>query len=162
VRAMSLHQPWASLVAHGLKKIETRGPRPSKRFRGPLLIHAAKKWDQAAWVRIQRAHPNVLAPFLGSTDPFPLGAVVAVAEVMNICEMTAEWIAAQTPLERAVGDWQPGRFGWWLCNVVRLDPAIRLVGRQGLWEPKLASEVSIADMRRIGISALECTAGAVR
>jgi ASCH domain len=41
VQALSLHQPWASLVALGVKKIETRSW--STRYRGPLLIHAAKQ-----------------------------------------------------------------------------------------------------------------------
>lgn len=40
-RAISLHQPWASLVALGIKKYETRSW--STKFRGRLLICSAKK-----------------------------------------------------------------------------------------------------------------------
>lgn len=39
IRALTLHQPWASLVAWGVKHYETR-PRPLS-YRGPLAIHAA-------------------------------------------------------------------------------------------------------------------------
>jgi hypothetical protein len=42
--ALSLKQPWAALVAHGLKSIEVRS-WPVK-YRGPLLIHAAKINDE--------------------------------------------------------------------------------------------------------------------
>lgn len=40
---LSLWQPWASLLVGGVKRVETRG-WPIK-HRGPLLIHAAKRWD---------------------------------------------------------------------------------------------------------------------
>lgn len=40
VRALSLHQPWASLIAVGAKTIETRSWRTE--HRGRLLIHAAR------------------------------------------------------------------------------------------------------------------------
>ena len=40
-RAISLHQPWASLVALGIKRYETRSW--STKFRGKLLICSAKK-----------------------------------------------------------------------------------------------------------------------
>jgi hypothetical protein len=38
--ALSLKQPWAALVAHGLKTIEVRTWPVS--YRGPILIHAAR------------------------------------------------------------------------------------------------------------------------
>lgn len=41
VTALSLWQPWASLVALGAKTIETRSW--STKYRGPLLIHAARR-----------------------------------------------------------------------------------------------------------------------
>jgi hypothetical protein len=44
-RAISLRQPWASLMAHGLKTIENRPWRTS--FRGPILIHASLSWRKA-------------------------------------------------------------------------------------------------------------------
>jgi hypothetical protein len=44
--ALSLKQPWAALVVHGLKTIEIR--RWATSHRGPLLIHASKQWDDRA------------------------------------------------------------------------------------------------------------------
>lgn len=41
MRAISLWQPWASLVSIGSKRIETR--HWSTDYRGPLLIHASKR-----------------------------------------------------------------------------------------------------------------------
>src|ERR1700694_3122793 len=41
MKALSLWQPWASLIAMGLKEFETRHWATS--YRGPLVIHAAKR-----------------------------------------------------------------------------------------------------------------------
>ena len=45
-KAVSVRQPWAHFVAHGLKSIEVRSWDPG--YRGKLLIHASKKLDQRA------------------------------------------------------------------------------------------------------------------
>jgi hypothetical protein len=44
MKCLSLWQPWASLLVAGLKRVETRSW--PIRHRGPLLIHAAKKWSR--------------------------------------------------------------------------------------------------------------------
>lgn len=41
MKALTLHQPWASLIALGVKTVETRSW--STAYRGPLAIHAAKR-----------------------------------------------------------------------------------------------------------------------
>lgn len=43
VKTLTLLQPWASLVACGAKKIETRSW--ATKYRGPLAIHAAAFWN---------------------------------------------------------------------------------------------------------------------
>ena len=44
VKAMSLHQPWASLIAAGVKNVETRSRPPPQSLIGQrIAIHAAKK-----------------------------------------------------------------------------------------------------------------------
>jgi hypothetical protein len=45
--ALSIKQPWAWLIATGLKDIENRSWRT--KFRGIFLIHASKKIDQVAY-----------------------------------------------------------------------------------------------------------------
>ncbi len=41
MKALSFHQPWASLIAEGVKTIETRSS--ATKYRGPLAIHASKR-----------------------------------------------------------------------------------------------------------------------
>lgn len=45
MKALSLHQPWASAIALGLKHLETRSWATS--YRGPLAIHAARRCNGA-------------------------------------------------------------------------------------------------------------------
>lgn len=48
MKALSLTQPWATLVAIGAKKIETRSWSTS--YRGPVAIHASKGYPgRYAW-----------------------------------------------------------------------------------------------------------------
>ena len=50
MKALSIKQPWASLIVAGLKPVENR-TQPRK-YRGPLLIHASKKFDDSFPVSI--------------------------------------------------------------------------------------------------------------
>lgn len=43
MKALSFWQPWGWLVVSGLKDVDNR-PRGTK-YRGPLLVHASKRWD---------------------------------------------------------------------------------------------------------------------
>lgn len=43
MKALSLYQPWAWFIARGFKPVENRGWATN--YRGPILIHAAKKYD---------------------------------------------------------------------------------------------------------------------
>ncbi len=88
VRCISLTQPWASLIAIGVKSTETRSWRTW--YRGPLLIHAAKgfpRWardlcnrEPFATVLLEAGYAD---PGSSQVDPaqLPLGAILAVCNV---------------------------------------------------------------------------------
>ncbi len=139
VRGWSLHQPWAGYVAHGLKKIETRGK--GHPYRGPVAIHAAKVWSDE-YAELFRQHlaaytdtfreqwPNHPLP---PAREIPRGAFLAVG-MLTLCEvMTEGMIEAQNGLELMVGDWRPGRYAYFLEDVRRLMVPIPAQGKQGMW-----------------------------
>lgn len=78
LRAITLHQPWATLVALGVKTIETRS-WPTK-YRGRILIHAAKRTptpgDYGDWyvnqAEIYESPPHI-APAQPETRGWPGG-----------------------------------------------------------------------------------------
>lgn len=128
-KTLTLWQPWATLIATGIKKYETRSW--STNYRGPLLIHAAKRPMTEAEERLL----DVLItqfPRLGiSRNPkdYPLGAIVCQCEIVDC-------IKAATPptlLDRMTGNWQPDRWAWKLGSVEPLNiPDV--AGKQGLWD----------------------------
>jgi activating signal cointegrator 1 len=107
VRAISLHQPWATLVARRLKQFETR--HWATTYRGPLAIHAARRWDlsQREAARLWRLTESEL----------PFGSVIAVC-VLADCYPTSRVPAA----ERVYGDFAAGRFAWRLEAAVSIEP----------------------------------------
>ena len=141
MKAISLWQPWASLIATGAKTIETRSW--STNYRGPLAIHAAKTWNQEldAMIcegRIQGGLAPLVGKPLGHTWPgvhkkdLPFGCVVAICDLVD-CIPTAEMTQTQVFPQRFFGDFTPGRYGWVLANVRRIEP-IPAIGRQGFWD----------------------------
>lgn len=45
MKALSIKQPWAWLIAHGFKDIENRSWKYPPSYRGEMLIHASKSFD---------------------------------------------------------------------------------------------------------------------
>jgi len=126
MKAISLWQPWASAIALGHKSIETRGW--STKYRGPLAIHAAKRWTRAE--REFAAEERALGRM---PERLPLGAVVATCDLVDV-ERAEDIVSTISGLERHYGDYYPGRFGWILQDVRALPEPIPATGKQGFWE----------------------------
>jgi hypothetical protein len=135
VKGLTLTQPWASLVALGHKRVETRSWRTD--YRGPVLIHAAKGFPREAQAF---ASEEVALGRLPRSLPF--SAVVAVVELVAI-QRTEEAVLAISGLERRLGDYTPGRWAWSLANVQPLAVPVPAAGKLGLWTawPELEAHV---------------------
>lgn len=134
MRAITVLQPWASLIAVGAKRYETRSWKTG--YRGPLAIHAALDFPAAARA-LCKLEPFASA-LLGNED-LPLGCVVATcnlaavfatADEESLFEQGEDWPAS----ERAFGDFSPGRYAWLLQNVRALEVPVPARGKQSLWE----------------------------
>lgn len=139
MRGLTIGQPFASLIAEGVKRVETRGW--TSRYRGPLLIHAGA--NDPAWVRafvgttegrvVLAALEDAMGERWTGFRLLPRGAVVAVAELVDV--WPGEHFHAEHP-ERAYGDLGPGRYGLVLRRVRVVDPPVPARGMLGLWVPK--------------------------
>jgi hypothetical protein len=91
IRAITVRQPWARAILFYGKNIENRGSGFSKRYRGPLLIHAAGAWSErgALDTRVRAARNEVLvrAGGPGSLGPVPpsgvRSAIIGVVDVVD-------------------------------------------------------------------------------
>lgn len=152
MKTISLTQPWASLVALGEKRIETRSW--ATRYRGPLAIHASATLPKAAKVLLlctpfhevltRRGHAishMLMAPPKGVVPhDLPLGAVIATAKLVTCIRLEDDLTVRDTLAlsearhEQSFGDYSPGRFAWVLRDVVALPEPIPARGALGLWE----------------------------
>ncbi len=126
MKAITLWQPWASMVAVGLKTYETRSWPTT--YRGPLAIHAAK------YVVPDSQLPKLLIAEAEawmdlSLADFPRGVIVATAH-LSICRR-AENIPRD--LRNHWGNFAQGRWAWLLSAVTAVDPPIPARGYQRLW-----------------------------
>lgn len=133
MKAISLHQPWATAIAFGFKTIETRSW--ATKYRGPIAIHAALCWKlyQSEFCRhVLEEHPAVFEAMKGNLD---LGYVVATANLAHC--LPTEQVKATQPLDRFFGNFDSGRFAWVLTDIKRLERPMRARGHQGFFEVSL-------------------------
>lgn len=140
MKALTLTQPWATLVAIGAKQIETRSWNTN--YRGRLAIHAAKGFPQEAqhicfkvpFRDYLNGYIDLNETYLGQ-HKFPLCAVVATCELVKVIRITPfhEHALPEEP-EFSFGDYSTGRYMWFLENVVALPKPIPAKGALSLWE----------------------------
>lgn len=123
VKALTLQQPWATLIAIGDKEIETRKWHP-KEDPGRLVICSSKKpLTGPAHERLLASQP--FAECLAGRET-PRSAMLAVATLAR-CERTEMLhIPEMGWPEVAFGDYSPGRWAWFLEDVVALPEPIPL------------------------------------
>ncbi len=153
MKALTITQPWASLIALGAKRIETRSWYTS--FRGPFAIHAAKGFTaddkEVCYTPQFRA---ALAPNVNIHQPIesqlPFGKIVCVCDLLG-CFPTSMlvWDEANNDVQSGLwpkgfeiadandeftfGNYEAERFAWLLGNIRPLEVPIEARGAQGLW-----------------------------
>lgn len=137
MKAISLWQPWASLIMLGTKSIETRSW--STAYRGPLLIHAAKRLNKNELKMIAEdpAFDDGLALAGGASFQnllnLPRGVLLGRVELVD-CRRTDSFKMEELLDEWPYGNFESGRFGWVLERPVIFDPPMEYKGAQGLFE----------------------------
>jgi hypothetical protein len=155
VKALSLWQPWATLLVNGWKGTETRSwgtpdrgwiaiaatatlPPEGRRALKQTMFQAAL-YHCVSSVGIGR-RAEVLPGDL------PYGAILGIAKIGGCRTMTAGRIAERRecePMEHAFGDYRPGRFEWHIERAHVFIEPIPCRGGQKLWNVKgeLATEL---------------------
>lgn len=132
MNALTLHQPWASFIAAGHKRHETRDWQTQ--YRGLLAIHAGKRWNgdlQAITQRLISSFRVELGDFVWKEPP--LGAVLCICRLVH-CYPTETIRDDLDDLERALGDYTSGRYAWEMQLLEVFDPPVPANGEQGLWD----------------------------
>lgn len=159
MKALTLKDPWAQLVAEGVKTFETRSW--GTKYRGPLALHSSKAFAAADKDKADESLFDVVAEHLPPYSKWPRGAVIAVCDLVDcarivaysrnglplapLVDLWADHTAGPTarvtvgtePLtdetELRCGDYRTGRWAWKLENVRRIEP-VYCRGSLGLWD----------------------------
>jgi hypothetical protein len=122
VKALTVKQPWASLILAGYKDVENR-TRPTK-HRGPLAIHVSKRPARNAFELLPSPHlfPWSVALLAMSPKVGQFGNVFGTVDVVDcIQDSDSRWAL-------------DGHWHWILENPQVLDEPVPATGRLGLWE----------------------------
>lgn len=152
MKALTLTQPWATLVAIDAKRFETRSWFTS--YRGEIAIHAAKGFPRQCQLLVDQ---EPFADALGDRRRhLPIGKIVAIAQ-LKACILISNADLRQCGFvdlygkvrkELPFGDFSVGRYAWELADVEELAVPIDCKGALGLWDVPAAVEF---DLRHKGI-----------
>lgn len=127
MKAITIKQPWATLIAEGYKEYEFRTWRT--KYRGDILIHAGKSIDKKSMERFKHLNLN-----------YPIGQIIAKATITdcvkvddNLRDMLSKKnpIVYQGVVSKTSSNWDG--YGFKLENVQKIDP-IEVNGKLSLWD----------------------------
>lgn len=153
IQGFSLIQPWASLMALGEKRIETRSWRTP--YRGWVAIAASVKRDPDGLEFASEEPCQSVLHAHGIDNPLrlPYGAIVCVGRLVDCvpteyCDTLLSTLANRPSgrYESFFGNYQPNRFAWLFDDVTPLPRPIGVKGALGLYR---LDERTRADLRRV-------------
>jgi len=135
MKCLSLMQPWATLVILGVKRCETR--RWQTAYRGPLAIHASRRFTEAAR-QLCLTEPFRSALRHGGckhSADLPRGLILGTVDLID-CRPAADVRAEldDGAAELAFGDFSAGRWAWQLAGALALAVPRPCSGRLGLFD----------------------------
>lgn len=129
MKVISIKQPWASLIAHGIKDIENRTWKCPQKYIGQrVLIHASAGKGLHAWSYNQddELRKNRTVYFNCVYDKFPKGAIIG-SVVITDCVQNHPSVWAEK-----------GAWNWVLKDAILFDKPIRDVkGKLSFWNYNL-------------------------
>lgn len=133
MKALTISQPFATMIASGEKWVENR--RWATGYRGDLAIHAGKGTQYLDREELER---------------YPTGQVIAIVDLVACVHRHAIEVddplacdhllmAGISPAEFLAHEHTEGPWCWVLRNVRRLKCGVPARGSQGLWECRLST-----------------------
>jgi uncharacterized membrane protein YgdD (TMEM256/DUF423 family) len=134
MKALSVIQPYATLILSGAKQYETRSWNTS--HRGKLAIHASRTVPlEIQFVCLEEPFQTALrAAGYDSAVGLPRGVVLGTVELVEVIATKRLDLNQLSESELAFGDFGPGRYAWKLANPQLLDEPFECIGRPGIFE----------------------------
>ena len=113
-KALSIKNPWAWLIVHGIKDIENRNWKYPPRYRGEFLIHVGKQMDMRSYTRIldilkQHYPQEVRERFILEFPRMKTGGIMGKARITDVVSAhSSPWF--EGPMGLVLEDQQPLKF----------------------------------------------------
>ena len=125
MKALSIKQPYADLIARGIKDVENRSWWTATRER--FYIHAGLKFDQSGYDNL---HEEGLRP---RKEDYDFGAIIGEADITD-CRF-------RKPMQLGHSPWHDvGCWGFILSNPLLYDKPISCRGQLGFFEVDINGE----------------------
>jgi hypothetical protein len=120
MKTLTIKQPWANLIAHGIKDIENRTWKTN--YRGKVLIHAGASHMEQPWCY----SPKQINFLLKNHEGFKRGensAIIGEVEIIDcVRDHSSIWAEKHC-------------YNWVLANAVLYDqPILNVKGKLSFWE----------------------------
>ena len=124
MKALTIKQPWATLIMQGDKRFEFRSWQT--KYRGELLIHAGKGIDKDAMKRLAKYLP----------ENIPLGKILGKVKLVDCIKMTPEFkeILLKENNDIYTKSSFEENYGWQVKDVEVFKEPIEAKGHLSLWE----------------------------
>ena len=122
MKVITLKQPWATLVAEGLKKYEFRSWKLN--YRGEILIHAGKGVDLDAMKKFKNLNLE-----------FPKSRILAKVNILDCIELNKDINEKIIKENELVYGHKYNRTGYaWKLEVIeKINDDKDISGKQGIW-----------------------------
>jgi hypothetical protein len=132
VKTLTIRQPYAELMAQGIKKFETRGW--ITKYRGIVCIHSGLSNLKSQQHTLDSLHERFPITQAIKQEKLIYGHVLAVAQLTEVKFIGPLLQVQQSELEQAVGYWAVKGYAWKLDNIVKLSTPFPYKGMQGLFD----------------------------
>ena len=125
MKVLTIQEPYATFIMHGMKKIETRSWKT--KYRGEIYIHAGKSKNF-----LKKINNNKVLKLLENIG-LNYGNIICKAELIDCVYMTKEFIdkvKSENNYEYILGEYAVGRYAWILQNVQEINQKIHAKGKR--------------------------------
>lgn len=128
MKALTILEPWATLIVEGKKLIETRNWDTD--YRGKILIHSSKTQMRDS------NYFNYVSCFVDNTD-FHRGCIIGEVELYDIIPVTqglVDVVSKNNYIDLITSEFSTCKYAWLLKNAKIYDKPIPTKGSLGLWD----------------------------
>ena len=139
MKALTIKEPWATLIIDGYKKYEFRSWKTN--YRGKILIHAGMSEEK-----------DMLKKFKDYNLNCSKGMIIGEALLTDCILVTKEFEEELLKIDKTVYGRESHEmtYAWELENVIKYDKPIHIKGKLGLWnyEEETMHEMRLNDEKR--------------